>query len=104
MHFLIISRPRFPIPPEQLPAMLEALGAWRKKYRSVTEYTAFFAGGGGGFGVVDVKDEAELNQIMLDFPFAPSSDIEIKALIAFDKGMDMWNESIRARMAAMGGG
>ena len=104
MHFLILSRPRFQTPPELLPGLIEAVAAWREKYRSVTVYTAFYAGGGGGIGVVDVKDEVELNQMMLDFPFSPFSEIEFRALISFDKGVDMWQETIKARMASMGGG
>ncbi len=37
MRILVISRPRFPIPPEQLPALFQAFAAWRERYRSVSE-------------------------------------------------------------------
>jgi hypothetical protein len=37
MRILVISRPKFPIPPEQLPALFQAFAAWRERYRSVSE-------------------------------------------------------------------
>jgi muconolactone delta-isomerase len=103
MRIVIISRPKFAIPREEVPGMVEAFAAWRAKYRSVTEVFEFFAGGGGGFGVVDVEDEAALHQMMLEYPFGPTSDVEIRPLVSGDQGLAMWRASIEAMMAAAGG-
>jgi len=100
MRFIVISRPKNVFPREQLPQMLEQLAQWRERYRSKMEVFEFFNGGGGGFGIVDVSDEAELYQMVSEFPFAPPiSDVEVRPIINGDKAL----VQIRQTIAAMAG-
>jgi hypothetical protein len=96
MRLLVISRSRFLIPPEQLPALFQAFAAWRERYRSVSESFEFFAGGGGGYGVVNVADEATFNQMMLEYPFGPLSDLEIRPVIDGDKALAQWQAALQS--------
>lgn len=100
MRILVIARPQFPIPPEQFPALMDGFAAWRERYRDKMEVFEFFAGGGGGFGIVSVRDEAELNQMMLEWPFTPFSDMELRPTLNGDVALQQWREAL----AAMGGG
>ncbi len=102
MRFLVIDRgPRFLVPPEQLPALLQAFADWRERYRSTTEVFEFFADGSGGFGIYNAPDEATLLQGLLDFPFRPFDDIEVRPILDGDKGLAQFQAFIQARMAAM---
>jgi hypothetical protein len=100
MRILIISRPMFPFPPEQGPALMQAFAAWRERYRPVTETFEFFAGGGGGFGIVNVPDESALNQMMLEYPFVIFNEQEFRPIIDGDKALAQW----QAAFQAMAGG
>jgi hypothetical protein len=62
MRVLVLVEPRFPIPPEMFPSLLDGFAAWREQYRNSMESFEFFAGGGGGFGVINAPDEASLNR------------------------------------------
>lgn len=104
MRFLVISRTRYPVPREDFPMLVEAFAAWREKYRSVSESFEAFAGGDGGFGVVDVEDPADLHQMMIEYPFGPTSDIEVYPLIPGDQAIAMFQERAKALMAMAGGG
>jgi hypothetical protein len=85
MRVVIISRPKFPVPPEQALPLFQAFAAWRERYRPVTESFEFFAGGEGGFGVVNVADEAAVHQMMIEYPFGPVSDLEIRPVLNGDQ-------------------
>ena len=87
MRVLVIVRPKFAIPPEQFPGLVQAFVAWRERYRSVFESFDFFAGSGGGCGIVNVPDEATLSQLMLEYPFGMSSDLQPHLLLDGDKGL-----------------
>ena len=100
MRILVISRPQFPVPPEQLPALFQAFAAWRERYRSVFESFDFFAGGGGGYGVANVADEATFNQMMLEYPFGPLSELEIRLVIDGDKALAQWQAALQAMAGA----
>ena len=99
MRIVVISRPRFPVPPDQLPALIQGFAAWRERYRSISESFEFFAGGGGGFGVVNVPDEATLNQMMIEYPFGPSSELEIRPVLDGDKALAQWQAAMQAMAA-----
>ena len=55
----------------------------------------FFAGGGGGFGVVNVADEATLNQIMVEHPLLPFSEVEVHPLVDGDTALDQWRQTLQ---------
>lgn len=96
MRILVISRSRFPVPPEQLPTLFQAFAAWRERYRSISESFEFFAGGGGGYGVINVTDEASFNQMMIEYPFGPFSDLEIRPVINGDTALAQWQAALEA--------
>ena len=54
--------------------------------------------------MVDVDDGATLHQIMLEYPFGATSDLEIRPIIDGDQGLAMWQAGIEAMMGAQGGG
>ena len=45
MRIFVMSQPKFPVPPDQVPALIQGFAAWREKYRPVMESFDFFAGG-----------------------------------------------------------
>jgi hypothetical protein len=97
---LVTIRPKFPIPPDQLGQMIQGFVAWRERYRSKMESFYFYAGKGGGAGVVNAADEAELSQMMLEWPFTFFSDIDIEPVVDGDVGLIQ----LQAVVQAMAGG
>ena len=59
MRFLVTATPKFDVPPELLPSLLDAEPEWRERYRDRLDAYAWFPGG-GGFGIVDVDSEETL--------------------------------------------
>jgi len=100
MKVLVTIHPQFPLPPDQLGPMTEGFIAWRERYRSKMESFYFYAGKGGGAGVFNVADEAELSQIMLEWPFTFFSDINVEPVLDGDLGL----EQLQAAVQAMAGG
>ena len=103
MRFVVIDRgPRFPIPPEQMPAIWQQFVAWRERYRSRMESFEFFIGDGGGFGVVDVDSAEELQQMMIEYPFLMADQVEVKAIADGDASLRQWGEAFQAMAGASG--
>jgi len=80
--------------------MTEGFVAWRERYRPKMESFYFYAGKGGGAGVLNVADEAELSQIMLEWPFTFFSDIDIQPVVDGDVGL----KQLQGAAQAMAGG
>jgi hypothetical protein len=101
MRVLVLDRgSRFPISPEQMPMMLEQFAEWRDRYRDKMESFEFFITG-GGFGVVNVNDERELNQMMLEFPFAFTDELEVHPVVDGDAALKQAREAMAQMMAQM---
>lgn len=101
MRFVFISRPKNLFPREELPGLLEQLAGWRERHRDKMEVFEFFNGGGGGFGILDVADEAELYQIVLEFPFSPPiADVEVRPIMNGDKALKQARQAIAAMAAS----
>jgi len=83
------------VPPEQLPSIMERFAEWREQYRERTESFEFFAGGGGGFMVVNVPNEVELNQMMAEYPLIPYLEMDVRPLIDGDTGLEQWWQVMR---------
>jgi len=96
IRVLILARPQFPFPPEQLPALIQGFQDWWQRHGSTFEAAYFFAGGPGGFGIANVSDEAELNQVMLEWPFTPFSDIEVRPLLDVETALQQWQAAVQA--------
>lgn len=90
MRFMLVIRPLFPIEPDVFPALIEGFVDWWDRYRDRWESAGFFAGGTGGGGICQVEDEAELNRMMLEWPFSQFSHIDVHPLLDMDVALDQW--------------
>ena len=98
MRVLVTARPQFPLPPEHVPALMDGFAAWRDRHRAKMETFYFFAGGGGGGAIANVADEAELNQMMLEWPLLPFSAMTYEPILDGDVALQQW----RTMMQQMG--
>jgi hypothetical protein len=90
MRFLFITRPQFPVPPEQVPALIDGFVAWWDRYRDRWQGVGFFVDSDGGGGVCEVADEAEFHQMILEWPFAQYSKNEGHVLLDMDTALSQW--------------
>ncbi len=97
MRVAIIYRPKSPPPPEMFPELLQRLSAWVDKYGGRMSTIEFFTGG-GGFGVIDLNDSAELHRIMAENPFTPFSEVEVRPVVDPQTAMGTWRD-VFAQMA-----
>jgi hypothetical protein len=67
---------------------MEGMGAWLGEYQGRFSTIEFFVGG-GGFGVLDVDDSAELQRMVASNPFSPFSDIEIHPVVEPGQAMEI---------------
>ena len=104
MRVLIIVEPG-PVgpPPEAMMPLLEAMKGWRDRWRSKMESFEFFPGRSGGWGVFSTADETELSQVMMEFPFAPFSVIQVHPTVDGDEALKRLTETMGQMLAAMGG-
>jgi hypothetical protein len=100
MRVLVVGTPKFQIPPDQLPSIVEGAIAWHERYEDKFEAFGIFPGG-GGFGVISVADEVELNQLILEMPFSWFSDVQIRAAVEPSVGWQQLQQAVQA-MAAVG--
>ena len=99
MRYAVIVRPKFKIPPEQVGMVIEGFAQWRERYRDHFEVFEFFAGGGGGFGIVDFDDAESFNRMMFENPINWFADIEVHPTIAGDIALGQWREAAAQMMA-----
>ena len=100
MRVFVLVEPKFFIPPEMFPTLLDGFAAWRDAHRESMEAFEFFVGGGGGFGVFNVADEATLNRIMVQYPFTPFSEITTRPILDGDTALGQWREIMSEMMGA----
>ena len=98
MRVFVLVEPKFFIPPEMFPTLLEGFAAWRDAHRESMEVFEFFAGGGGGFGVLNVPDEATLNRMMVQYPFTPFSEVTVRPILDGDTALEQWREVMRGSL------
>jgi hypothetical protein len=99
MRALVVGTPKFQIPPDQLPGIVDGAIAWHERYQDKFDAFGTFPGG-GGFGVVNVEDETELNQMIIEMPFSWFSDIQVRPFVAGAAGLQQVKQAVDA-MAAM---
>jgi hypothetical protein len=68
------------------------MGAWLAEHQSRFSTLEFFVGG-GGFGVLDVSDSAELQKMVAANPFSPFSDVEIRPVVEPGQAMQILQEA-----------
>lgn len=98
MRFLVVATPKFPIPPDQILGMLDRGEEWQQRHSDKFEAFGMFPAG-GGFGIVNVRDEATLHQLMAEMPFAPFSDHEIRPFVDGPTGWRQAREAVAAALA-----
>ena len=96
MRYLIVARPRHFIPHDQLLTIIHGFTSWHHHYQPLLESTAFFAGGTGGYAVVDVPDVATLNEMSLEWPLTAYCDMEVHPLLDIETGLKQWETIIQA--------
>ena len=100
MQALVIGLPKFQIPPDQLPSIAQGAIDWYERHQD--KFSAFGTfPGGGGFGVVEVADEVELNQLVLEMPFSPFSDVEVRLFVDGAQGLQQFKQAVDAMAAAV---
>jgi hypothetical protein len=99
MRFLVVATQKFPAPPEIVPGLIDAAEKWQERYSDKLAAFGLFPGG-GGFGIADVADEAELHRIILENPFTPFSDYEIKVIVDAPTGWRQAREAFAAMTAS----
>ena len=55
--------------------------------------------GAAGFGVVEVADEAELNQLIIEMPFSWFSDMEVRPFVDGAEGFQQLKQAVDAMAA-----
>ena len=102
MRFIAIARLISPVPPEQLPSIMERFAEWREQYREHLQSFEFFAGSPGGFMVINVPDEVVLNQLMAEYPFVAYVDTEVRPIIDGDTALAQWWQVMRRMVGDSG--
>jgi hypothetical protein len=98
MRVLVLAEPKYFVPPEMFPTLLEGFAAWREAHREMIESFEFFAGGGGGFGIANVPDEATLNRMMVEYPFLLYNEITVRPILDGDTALAQWREIMSEMM------
>lgn len=98
MRVLVVGTPKFQIPPDQLPGIVEGAIAWHERYLEKFESFGIFPGG-GGFGVVNVADEVELNQLIMEMPFSWFSHVDIRPAVEAEVGWQQLRQAVHAMAA-----
>ena len=100
MRVLLMTKAQHIIPPEATTSLFQGFAAWREKYKGQMEAFFFFAGVPGGGGILNVPDEATLNQIMLEWPLAPFSETTMTPILDGDAALQQY---ITAMQTMQGG-
>jgi len=99
MRALVIGRPKFQVPTEQAPELTEKAIDWYERYEdSFTAFGTFL--GGGGFGIVDVEDEATLDRLIVEMPFTPYTEITVEPFVEGDTGFRQFREAVAAMVGS----
>ncbi len=103
MKFLVTSTTKNPIPPEMVPALVDAMAAWASKYTESGKLEAVwsFAGLAGGGGIANVDSLEELDAILVEFPFGPFSEIEILPIVDLNESLQRLKQAALAVAQAM---
>ncbi|HEX3724329.1 MAG TPA: hypothetical protein VHV31_16190 [Nitrolancea sp.] len=104
MRVLLLAKSKFFIPLDQMAMMTQGFVAWRDRYRDKMDEFFFFAGRTAGGGILNVVDEAELNQIVNEWPFSIYSEVDIIPLVDGDVALSQLQGMIEMMSGQMGNG
>jgi len=105
MRFLVIGKNRSPVPPDIAPALFDAMIAWVNKIKASGKVEALWgtAGVAGGGAILNVDSADELDAIMIEFPFAPFSEITIVLIVDIVESLQRSKQAMLAMMQGGGG-
>ena len=75
-----------------MPQLMQGMSAWLEEHGSRFSTIEFFVGG-GGFGVLEVGDSAELQRVIAAHPFTLFSEIEIRPVVEPTQAMQVLQEA-----------
>jgi muconolactone delta-isomerase len=98
MRFLVITKQRHPVHPEQALGLFEAVSGWARGLQASgkIEQAWSFAGLPGGGGIFNVNSLEELDQAMNAFPLGPFTEIEVLPLVDLEPSLESVRGAIRA--------
>lgn len=101
MKFLVISKPTYPVPLEIAVDLNKAMMAWIDEHTKSGKIEASwaFSGLSGGGGIFNVDSLDELDTVMMGFPFAPFSEMEIFGLSDLAGRLERWQAMYEAMAA-----
>jgi hypothetical protein len=85
------------VPPEQLTSIMERFAKWWEECNDRTEAFDVFAD--GGFMVVNVRDEIELNSMMAEYPLIPYLEMDVRPKSDGDTRLAQWWQVVRRMLA-----
>jgi hypothetical protein len=94
LRALVMGRPRFQVPPQQLSGMVQGALEWFDRHRDSIVVSGSFPGG-GGFAVLDVPDLEMLNALILEWPLTPVSDTQVEPCIDGEAGLRALHEALQ---------
>ena len=101
MRVMVLVEAQFLAPDEKYSVLLDETVAWRERYKGYMESFEVFAGTtSAGFVVIDAPDEALVDRIMFEFPFAEYSEITVRPILDGDRALEQWRELMAAAVSA----
>jgi muconolactone delta-isomerase len=100
MRFLVVTIGNQPAPPEMAEKMTDAIWEWASRHRESGKMEAIYhiSGQRGGCGILNVKDNDELDEIMAEFPAAPFSETTIYPIAELKPALDRARKAMVAMM------
>ena len=101
MRFVVITEPKHMAPPEMIPMLIDAMQGWLEKYKDNLVEVWSSAGRPGGGGIAEVDSHEELDQMMIEFPFGPFSEIHISPVVELSESLHKVKAHFEAVAAMM---
>jgi muconolactone delta-isomerase len=103
MQFLVITRQTSAPPLELSLPLMQAMEGWVAEQRASGRVKSMwaFAGAPGGGGLVEVSSHEELDELMIGFPLAPWSSIEVLAVSDLDHNLKATQAMLQRMMEMM---
>jgi muconolactone delta-isomerase len=100
MRFLIVTKSKFPFPPEMAGSLFDAIQGWvdANTNSGRMEQAWAFAGLQGGGGILKVDSFEELDSIMTSMPFGPFSNVEVYGLSDIKQALNAGKQAVAMMM------